>query len=182
MVFIGHTSEIFLLQLTVAPTDIEMITGREGSQQIDINENEEFELECIVKDAKPEAQIVWFKNSSRFSGGEKLMLHGTNRDISQYEVVSDSREDSVQDGSLSGRKTAKSKIKFRPTRWDDGANIACEARHPATRKNMRVSVTLSVLCKYTVVKERCAVRIEQVYSTMFYSTCSNACEYRSRVV
>ena len=59
----------------------------------------------------------------------------------------DSREDAEEDGTLEGRKTVTSTIKFRPTSRDDSATYACEAVHPALQQNERVSVVLSVMCK-----------------------------------
>ena len=69
-----------------------------------------------------------------------------------HDFLTDSREDTEEDGTSEGRKTVTSTIKFRPTSRDDSATYACEADHPALDntsppRTMRVSVVLSVMCK-----------------------------------
>ena len=91
---------------------------------------QELELTCKVSNAKPKAEVVWYRRGSRF--------------------VADEVEESEEDGSAGdGRKTVLSKIKFRTTNRDDQAPFSCEARHPAlpASNSMRTTVILSVLCE-----------------------------------
>ena len=38
---------------------------------LEVNENEEVELQCKVADAKPAAEVRWFKNDIREEDGEE---------------------------------------------------------------------------------------------------------------
>ena len=116
----------FSFYVLVAPTSVEIVGHRSGSK-IHIRENQEIELTCQVANSKPKADIVWYRRNVRF--------------------VADEVEESEEDGSLDGRKTVISKIKFRTTARDNQAPFSCEARHPAILSQMRSSVVLSVLCK-----------------------------------
>jgi hypothetical protein len=53
---------------TVPPSSIEVVGHRAGSR-IDIRENEEVEITCKVANAKPKADIVWYRKDSRFVTG-----------------------------------------------------------------------------------------------------------------
>lgn len=71
-----------------------------------------------------------------------------------WELILGNIEESEEDGTLPGRKTTFSKIRFRPNSADNQVTYACEASHPALRgtptkpaNSMRSSVLLSVLCK-----------------------------------
>lgn len=119
---IRHSAHLHVL---LAPTSIEIVGQRAGSR-IDIRENEEVEITCKVANAKPKAHIIWYRKDSRF--------------------VTDSQVDTEEDGTMDGRKTVTSVVKFRPTARDNGATFACEAQHPALMNNpMRVTVVLSVM-------------------------------------
>ena len=125
------------------PTSIEIV-GHPAGSRVKIRENEEVELTCKVANAKPKADIVWYRKDSQF--------------------VTDSREDSEEDGDLEGRKTVTSTIKFRPTSRDNSATYACEAQHPALHSStMRVSVVLSVMCKYCGSRYRGANFSQSIY-------------------
>ena len=43
-----------------------------AGQRVDIKENEEFEITCKVSNAKPKADIVWYRNDIRFQTGTYL--------------------------------------------------------------------------------------------------------------
>ena len=47
------------------PTNISMV-GYSSGQRIDIRENEEFELTCKVSNAKPVAQISWYRDNVKY--------------------------------------------------------------------------------------------------------------------
>ena len=118
------------LHVLLPPRSIEIV-GHQAGSRVEIRENEEVELTCKVANAKPKAEIVWFRKDSQF--------------------VTDSVEVTEEDGEDEGRKTVISTIKFRPTSRDNSATYACEAKHPALEglhSSMRVSVVLSVMCKF----------------------------------
>ena len=49
----------------VPPTNISMV-GYSSGQRIDIRENEEFELTCKVSNAKPVAEISWYRDNVKY--------------------------------------------------------------------------------------------------------------------
>lgn len=58
-----------LISFTVAPAAVELLgRGREGL--LEVSEGEEVTLECRVEDAKPVAEVVWFKNDQEIHLGE----------------------------------------------------------------------------------------------------------------
>jgi hypothetical protein len=63
-------------------------------------------------------------------------------------AFSDNVEVKEEDGTMAGRKTVTSKVKFSANSNDNQATYACEAVHGGLRgANMRVSFLLSVQCK-----------------------------------
>ena len=63
-----HFSKIpnnFCTVTVVPPTNISMV-GYSSGQRIDIRENEEFELTCKVSNAKPVAQISWYRDNVKY--------------------------------------------------------------------------------------------------------------------
>ncbi|XP_052122699.1 nephrin isoform X3 [Frankliniella occidentalis] len=116
------------------PAGIEII-NHEGSSvnKIEIAEKKEVELECRVKESKPAATIVWYRDN--------VELKLNNREDGQTEVVSKTR------GPRASKFIVTSRIRLTPTHQDDGANYTCEAKHDAINnsKPMKATVTLSVL-------------------------------------
>uniref|UniRef100_A0A0A9W594 Nephrin n=2 Tax=Lygus hesperus TaxID=30085 RepID=A0A0A9W594_LYGHE len=118
------------LSVISPPSSIEMV-GHPPNSKIEIKENEEFKLECLVKNAKPAAKIVWYR------GDVELKL--------------DKRDDKVTEVVASNKKAKRfdvsSTIRLQPTAEDDYADYTCEARHEALPPDMplRVTVQLSVL-------------------------------------
>ena len=53
---------------TVPPDKIEIVDHPAGSR-VKIRENEEVELTCKVSNAKPKADIVWYRKDSQFVTG-----------------------------------------------------------------------------------------------------------------
>ena len=41
-----------------------------SSQQMEVKENEEVELKCTVADARPKADIKWYRGNDQFNPGE----------------------------------------------------------------------------------------------------------------
>lgn len=52
--------QIFLCFCTAPPSSVEILDHPPNSK-IEIRENQEFHLECRVKNAKPAAKIVWYR-------------------------------------------------------------------------------------------------------------------------
>lgn len=139
----------FFWHITVPPTSVEIVDHPSGSR-VKIRENEEVTLTCKVANAKPKADIVWYRKDSQFVTGLWAPFFQFLASFDEYfMLVPDTREDTEEDGSLEGRKTVTSTIKFRPTSRDDSASYACEAQHPALHSTtMRTTVSLSVMCKW----------------------------------
>nr|CAD7460983.1 unnamed protein product [Timema tahoe] len=119
------------LSVISPPSSIEIV-DRAPNSKIEIRENEEFQLECLVKNAKPAAKIVWYR------GNVELKL--------------DKRVDTTTEAETGREHKAKrynvlSRITLQPTAEDDYADYTCEARHEALPSDMpmRVTVQLSVL-------------------------------------
>ncbi|KAK5640308.1 hypothetical protein RI129_011119 [Pyrocoelia pectoralis] len=114
------------------PSSIEILDHPSNSK-IEIRENQEFHLECRVKNAKPSAKIVWYRGN--------IELNIPNREDQTIEVTSKS-------GSKKGNRfDTHSRISLKPTAEDDYAEYTCEARHEALSPDlpMRTTVHLSVL-------------------------------------
>ena len=56
--------------LAVPPTNIE-ISGHHSGSRLEVKENEEVELRCQVDNARPKANIVWYRQSEEFKAGEE---------------------------------------------------------------------------------------------------------------
>ena len=54
--------------ISVPPTKIEL-SGILSGTRLEVKENEEVELTCVVHDAKPKATIVWYKQNTEFYTG-----------------------------------------------------------------------------------------------------------------
>ncbi len=66
---------------------------------LEVNENEEVELQCKVADAKPAAEVRWFKNDIREEDGEeKRYLLRNIASVERTLSVRKKRRDSQQDG------------------------------------------------------------------------------------
>lgn len=59
----------------MAPASVELLgRGREGV--LEVTEGEEVTLECRVEDAKPVAEVMWFKNDQEIHLGESRRGEG----------------------------------------------------------------------------------------------------------
>ena len=63
-----------LLFFSVPPDTIEIVDHPAGSR-VKIRENEEVELTCKVSNAKPKADIVWYRKDSQFVTGTEYVLN-----------------------------------------------------------------------------------------------------------
>ncbi|XP_044759594.1 nephrin isoform X1 [Coccinella septempunctata] len=120
------------LSVISPPSSVEIL-DHQVDTKIEIKENEEFHLECRVKNAKPAAKIVWYRGN--------VELNIPNREDNTIEVPS------VSGGRRITRFDTHSRISLKPTAEDDYAEYTCEARHEALSPDtsMRASVQLSVL-------------------------------------
>lgn len=57
----------------VPPSEITFI-GQSVGSRIPIKENEELELQCKVANAKPKANIMWYRRGSLFNPGRSYKL------------------------------------------------------------------------------------------------------------
>ncbi|KAJ8876031.1 hypothetical protein PR048_023939 [Dryococelus australis] len=65
-----HVAEInVFFELLAPPSSIEIVNHAPNSK-IEIRENEEFPLECLVKNAKPAAKIAWYRGSVELKLGK----------------------------------------------------------------------------------------------------------------
>jgi hypothetical protein len=72
----------------------------------------------------------------------------------------DNVEVKEEEGTMAGRKTVTSKVKFSANSNDNQATYACEAVHGGLRgANMRVSFLLSVQCKPPLFYSPCEILI-----------------------
>ncbi|EDV59472.1 nephrin isoform X1 [Drosophila erecta] len=107
------------------PASIE-IKGYSHNSKVEVRENQDLQLKCIVANAKPAAQIVWYRGN--------------------VEYKPEKREDTVEE-STAKRFTTTSSLKLQPGPDDDYTEYTCQARHKALSPDMpmRATVQLSVL-------------------------------------
>ncbi|KAL7737125.1 hypothetical protein ACLKA6_005337 [Drosophila palustris] len=107
------------------PASIE-IKGYSHNSKVEVRENQDLTLKCIVANAKPEAQIVWYRGN--------------------VEYKPDKRDDKVEE-TMPKRFTTTSSLKLKPGPDDDYTEYTCQAKHKALSPDMpmRATVQLSVL-------------------------------------
>ncbi|KAH8299303.1 hypothetical protein KR044_000269, partial [Drosophila immigrans] len=107
------------------PASIE-IKGYSHNSKVEVRENQDLTLKCIVANAKPEAQIVWYRGN--------------------VEYKPDKRDDKVEE-TMPKRFTTTSSLKLKPGADDDYTEYTCQAKHKALSPDMpmRATVQLSVL-------------------------------------
>ncbi|XP_030388023.1 nephrin, partial [Scaptodrosophila lebanonensis] len=107
------------------PASIE-IKGYSHNSKVEVRENQDLALKCIVANAKPAAQIIWYRGN--------------------VEYKPDKRDDKVEE-STPKRFTTTSSLKLKPGADDDYTEYSCQAKHKALSPDMpmRATVQLSVL-------------------------------------
>ncbi|CAH1107304.1 unnamed protein product [Psylliodes chrysocephalus] len=120
------------LNVISPPSSVEILDHTHNSK-IEIKENQEFNLECRVRNAKPAAKIVWYRGN--------VEINIPNREDQTIEVPGKNGDKRVT------RYDTHSRIALKPTAEDDFAEYTCEARHEALSQDipMRTTVQLSVL-------------------------------------
>ncbi|XP_052747865.1 nephrin isoform X2 [Galleria mellonella] len=121
------------LSVISPPTAVE-ITNHPPNSKIEVKQGETVALECMVKNSKPAAKIVWYRGNVEFKG-DKV----SKEDVKEIE--------SPNGNPKMTRYTTISRVKFEATSDDDYADFTCEARHEALQRDspMRSTVQLSVL-------------------------------------
>ncbi|XP_061513195.1 nephrin isoform X1 [Anopheles gambiae] len=113
------------LTVIAPPTSIQ-IQGYSQHAKVEVREGEELTLTCVVPNARPAAQIVWYRANVEYKSNT-------------IETKSAETEDH--------RYTATSKLQLQPTAEDDYIDYTCQARHQAIPEDrpMQSTVQLSVL-------------------------------------
>ncbi|XP_069173216.1 nephrin isoform X1 [Procambarus clarkii] len=112
------------LTVLLAPSSVELV-GRRPDDILEVSEGEEVTLECKVEDAKPVAEVKWYKNDQ--------------------EIHLDTRIDITEDSTKRRRHNLISRMSLRLTPADDGSHYSCHAHHPALNTPIKASVKVSVL-------------------------------------
>ncbi|XP_059352881.1 nephrin-like [Daphnia carinata] len=112
------------LTVLIPPSSVEIVDYVAGSR-IMSREGEELLLQCLVRNAKPAAEIVWFKRN--------------------VEIKSDRIENTTTDADVPRRFDTRSKLTIRAQPDDNEADYTCEARHPALIAPKRATVALNIL-------------------------------------
>ncbi|XP_050302000.1 nephrin isoform X2 [Anthonomus grandis grandis] len=120
------------LNVISPPSSVEILDHRHNSK-IEIKENQEFHLECRVRNAKPAAKIVWYRGN--------VEINIPNREDQTIEIPGKNGDKRIT------RYDTHSRISLKPTAEDDYAEYTCEARHEALSTDIpvRATVQLSVL-------------------------------------
>ncbi|XP_031640306.1 nephrin isoform X1 [Contarinia nasturtii] len=109
----------------ISPPSNTEIQGYGHNSKVEVRENQDLTLTCIVSDAKPAAQIQWYRNN--------------------VEIKTDRRDDKVIESNK--RFTTTSRLQLSPTPDEDYVEYSCQAKHKALQPDMpmRATVQLSVL-------------------------------------
>lgn len=125
-------------------------------------EGEELLLQCLVRNAKPAAEIVWFKRNVEIKSGEcnssnyllplwytidVFVLLIMKPCLVRVATVADRIENITTDAEMPRRFDTRSKLTIRAQPNDNDADYTCEARHPALIAPKRASVALNIQCK-----------------------------------
>uniref|UniRef100_A0AAG5DPW8 Nephrin n=1 Tax=Anopheles atroparvus TaxID=41427 RepID=A0AAG5DPW8_ANOAO len=107
------------------PSSIE-IQGYSRNAKVEVREGQDLTLTCVVSNAKPVAQIVWYRGKTEFK--------------------SDTIENKVTE-TEGKRYTVSSQLRIKPSSEDDYMEYTCQAKHKALQPDrpMQTKVQLSVL-------------------------------------
>lgn len=73
------------LFVSAPPSSIEMV-NHTGNSKIEIRENEEFQLECLVKNSKPVAKIVWYRGQVELKLGNYVNVYYFDAKVPQTQL------------------------------------------------------------------------------------------------
>ncbi|KAM7342976.1 nephrin adhesion molecule sticks and stones isoform 1-T2 [Cochliomyia hominivorax] len=110
----------------ISPPSAIEIKGYTNNAKVEVRENQDLTLKCIVSNSKPASQIVWYRGN--------------------VEYKPENRNDKVEE-TTPKRFTTTSTLKLKPTANDDYTEYTCQAKHKALAPDMpmRSTVQLSVL-------------------------------------
>lgn len=93
---------------------------------MEVRENKELKIECTVANAKPPAQIQWFRGNVEL----KSMDNRQDRNV-----------------SVGKRYNTVSELRITPTAQDDYVEYSCQAKHKALQPDnpMKATIQVSVL-------------------------------------
>ena len=111
------------LTVLVPPTSVEIHNYKSGAR-IQTREKEEIVLQCLVRNANPAAEIVWFRRN--------------------LEIKFAAIKNKVEERDRSKLFYTLSKMTIQVHADDNNADYTCEARHPALVAPKRASITLDV--------------------------------------
>ncbi|XP_063704148.1 nephrin isoform X1 [Culicoides brevitarsis] len=114
------------LTVIAPPSSIE-IQGYSHNSKVEVRENQDLTLTCVVANSKPAAEIKWYRGHTEFKP--------------------DGLETQVTESENGKRFTVTSRLRLKPTANDDYMEYSCQARHKALTPDMpmRSTVQLSVL-------------------------------------
>ena len=115
------------LTILSPPASVEIQNYKPGAR-VQTRVKEKIVLECLVRNAKPAAEIVWFKHTNHNS-----------------EIKFAAIENKVEESGLWKRFDTRSKVTIRVQADDNDADYTCEARHPTLIAPKNASITLDVL-------------------------------------
>ncbi|XP_035786032.1 nephrin-like isoform X2 [Anopheles albimanus] len=115
------------LTVIVPPTSIEIQGYGQQHAKVDVREGQDLSLTCIVPNAKPAAQIVWYRANVEYKPA--------TIDTKTIEVNG-------------GRLTVTSRMRLKPTAEDDYIDYTCQARHPAISEDRPLQTTVQLSVQY----------------------------------
>lgn len=65
---------VFFCYLFIAPPSNIEIQGYGANSKVEVRQNEDLTLTCIVSDAKPAAQIQWLRNNVEMKTGNSVLF------------------------------------------------------------------------------------------------------------
>lgn len=63
---------LFYLFIIAPPISIEIV-GHENSSKYEVQENSSIKLQCIAKDAKPAARVMWYRDRSELTACKNFL-------------------------------------------------------------------------------------------------------------
>lgn len=81
--------------IAAPPSNIE-IQGYGPNSKVEVRENQDLTLTCIVSDAKPAAQIQWFRNNVEMKTGNNIITHTYTLVMSLIHLMNDYNVDSMR--------------------------------------------------------------------------------------
>ncbi|XP_050093136.1 nephrin-like [Anopheles aquasalis] len=115
------------LTVIVPPTSIEIQGYGQQHAKVDVREGQDLSLTCTVPNAKPAAQIVWYRANVEYKPA--------TIDTKTIEVNG-------------GRLTVTSRLRLKPTAEDDYIDYTCQARHPAISEDRPLQTTVQLSVQY----------------------------------